>query len=274
MRVRIRVHCVQELEQWDPHTAFLRNKVQSVSALWGSALACSPLPPSVPHSADDLEASSLHHMKCYHSSSFTCLLLDEFQGLFGCLITAILCTDQNILSLSFLRATDQNLPRYPKEKEKERSHQVSRRGPPYENLTRTTCLPAQGDIRYHTNTLHSKYGPALMGWLSTYICWNRNTLGRSSLFHGPMLSSKPISLEGKSTQANKSTCIAACVQHQETAPWVLVPFLGTPLWVPYSTPVTPDLQNVSKRSRARGTNWTYFGNWWNWMGIYDFSPAF
>lgn len=135
MRVRIRVHCVQELEQWDPHTAFLRNKVQSVSALWGSALACSPLPPSVPHSADDLEASSLHHMKCYHSSSFTCLLLDEFQGLFGCLITAILCTDQNILSLSFLRATDQNLPRYPKEKEKERSHQVSRRGPPYKKVS-------------------------------------------------------------------------------------------------------------------------------------------
>lgn len=122
-------------------------------------------PPSVPHSADDLEASSLHHMKCYHSSSFTCLLLDEFQGLFGWLITAILCTDQNILGLSFLRATDQNLARYPKEKEKERSHQVSRG----DHLTRR-CLPAQGDIRYHTNTLHSKYGPALMGWLSTYIC--------------------------------------------------------------------------------------------------------
>lgn len=113
--------------------AFLRNKVQSVSALWGSALACSPFPPSVPHSADDLEASSLHHMKCYHSSSFTCLLLDEFQGLFGWLITAILCTDQNILGLSFLRATDQNLARYPKEKERGRIKY--RRGPPYEKVS-------------------------------------------------------------------------------------------------------------------------------------------
>lgn len=110
-------------------------------------------PPSVPHRADDLEASSLHHMKCYHS--FTCLLLAEFQGLLGWLITAILCTDQNILGLSFLRATDQNLTRYPKEKEKERSHQVSRWGPPYEKVS--ACL-GWHQVPYE----HSKYGPPLM----------------------------------------------------------------------------------------------------------------
>lgn len=180
----MRVRCVQELEQWDPHMAFLRNKVHSVSALWGSALACSPFPPSVPHSADDLEASSLHHMKCYHSSSFTCLLLDEFQGLFGWLITAILCTDQNILGLSFLRATDQNLARYPKEKEKERSHQVSRRGPPYETVSACPgwhqvpykhppqqIWPCINGVALHLHLLKWKYP-----WKVKYFSWSHALL--------------------------------------------------------------------------------------------------